>query len=399
MVHVVPTFGWTLNRAPGGALIESNRPGSTLRVYLRRPWWTSGAGEKLGVVLFPGGVNGTHTKVPDDLVPYATQWGSDPAYGGFPLPAPLPRFASFPEASSTARGLFLDELPHRPGATDRLFDVAVHDVGFDAEQDLWYCDIRFDAGAAYQPFVRLGLARYQAQALAGPTDDMHLSRVIMTEFVQLAPDRFATVVFQTSRKFTVSLFGQTYDSTAAGSGPGDDATDRRLREEQLALLGRGGDHRQRHRIVRRLHGVGDTHDHVIERGGAVRRDVADQRDDLVVRAFERLDLLDRRAERSPATDRHHDRVHRLQPLLHVGRGGAGGAGADRLRGRIGRYDLAHLQLEALGEPRGKLHAARDRVVEPDLDQPLRDRHRHEPLRRLARDAGFCAISSCVLPAT
>ena len=58
------------------------------------------------------------------------------------------------------------------------------------------------------------------------------------------------------------------------------------------------------------------------------------------------------------------------------------------RRRIARHDLAKLQAEFFREPRGKIHAVRDRMVEPDLDQPLRHRHRDEPLRRLPRHPEF-----------
>ena len=73
---------------------------------------------------------------------------------------------------------------------------------------------------------------------------------------------------------------------------------RLLHQEQRLLVHGRGDDRQRHRIVRRLHRVGDADDDVVERGRAVGRDVADQRDDLVLRAFHRRQLLDRGAQRA-----------------------------------------------------------------------------------------------------
>jgi hypothetical protein len=63
-------------------------------------------------------------------------------------------------------------------------------VYFDRDRKLWYCDIEIDAGNSYYPFVRLALARYQAHSLT----HAHLSRVVMTDFIQLAPDRTADVV-------------------------------------------------------------------------------------------------------------------------------------------------------------------------------------------------------------
>ena len=54
--------------------------------------------------------------------------------------------------------------------------------------------------------------------------------------------------------------------------------------------------------------------------------------------------------------------------------------------RIGRRDVAEAQVVAELQRRGELHAARDRMIEPDLDQALADGERDEALRRLARDA-------------
>ena len=46
----------------------------------------------------------------------------------------------------------------------------------------------------------------------------------------------------------------------------------------------------------------------------------------------------------------------------------------------------NLQVVTELERRGELHAARDRMIEPHLDEPLADRQRNQALRRLARDA-------------
>jgi hypothetical protein len=92
---------------------------------------------------------------------------------------------AFPRHTGYATGLTLEELP----STVTVI-VAAHDVHFDRARKLWYCDIEIDAGNSYYPFVRLALARYQAHSLT----HAHLSRVVMTDFIQLAPDRTAEVV-------------------------------------------------------------------------------------------------------------------------------------------------------------------------------------------------------------
>jgi hypothetical protein len=52
---------------------------------------------------------------------------------------------------------------------------------------LWFCDVEIDVGDSYFPFVRLALARFQPHSL----DGVHLSRVVMSDFMQVAPDRTA----------------------------------------------------------------------------------------------------------------------------------------------------------------------------------------------------------------
>src|SRR5262249_49612991 len=50
VLYVLPTFGW--RQKTEGTRSFSNRGGGGLRVYLDRPWFSSGEGELLGVVLW-----------------------------------------------------------------------------------------------------------------------------------------------------------------------------------------------------------------------------------------------------------------------------------------------------------------------------------------------------------
>ena len=197
-------------------------------MWLRRPWFSSGDGEQLGVVLKPGvrlpqgwqrvaelelaapalarraptvrmkplqtggpaaAAAGsqllgkvaqtsaiahlaaltpppTAAEAERMLRPYVTQWGSDPVWQS-ELPELPPTVAGFPSHAGWASGLTLDELPPSIAVV-----VAAHDVHFDRDRKLWYCDIEIDPGDSYYPFVRLALARYQAHSVIGA----HLSR-------------------------------------------------------------------------------------------------------------------------------------------------------------------------------------------------------------------------------
>ena len=270
VLYVLPTFRW--ERQDEGSHRTHVRHGNAVRVWLRRPWFSSGDGEQLGVVLEPavrlprgweriaatdvtaknllrqpqvstrplrrviapprnqpmdapaelapgfltlasgmvatdvlgilGALNPTPEEIRKMLRPYVTAWGSDPVWKSSP-PALPPTVGAFPRHVGYATGLTLEELP----STVTVI-VATHDVHFDRSRKLWYCDIEVDAGNSYYPFVRLALARYQAHSLP----NAHLSRVVMTDFIQLAPHRTAEVVLsQGSAAITVRGFsGRNY---------------------------------------------------------------------------------------------------------------------------------------------------------------------------------------------
>ena len=250
LVYVLPTFKWEKQDGPTRRHV---RHGNAVRVWLRRPWFSSGDGEQLAVVLRPGvalprgweradalleasvlelaarppsfslaplkrvarpaapfaGQAIRRTQPPAQgalekelafapieviaslspsadeirrmLAPYVTEWGNDPVWQSAASKS-TPTVADFPRHTGYASGLTLAELP----GTSRVV-VAAHDVFWSSERKLWYCDIEIDPGDTYFPFVRLALARYQPHSVA----DAHLSRVIMTDFIQLAPDRTA----------------------------------------------------------------------------------------------------------------------------------------------------------------------------------------------------------------
>jgi hypothetical protein len=179
--YVVPTFGW--QRETETNQKRSLRLGGGLRIYLDRPWYSSGANERLGVMLSPGGAINR-----EEWKPFITQWGQDPIWKSAPL-ADFPQIRHFTDAVENEQGLPLDALlPHSTKA--RTADVAGHKVDFDHERKLWYCDLTVSTDSAtFAPFVRLALARYQPHALV----EAKLSRVVLADFAQLTPERAATV--------------------------------------------------------------------------------------------------------------------------------------------------------------------------------------------------------------
>ena len=218
--YALPTFRWdrTEQADTAGRLsaISSVRGGGGLRIYLERPWWASGEGELLGVLVWPGATGTGDLSDEDPLKGYVSEWGLDPVYAGPNLPFRYPRLTSFPEAVRTS----VSTVSLKETGDDSTLGVHVagHAVGFDAARDLWYCDLHIEGGAAYTPMIRLALARWQPESLA----NAGLSPVVLADFVQTAPDRMAVVRFQPSdpRKLSISLGGPSPSATAMGAGPG-----------------------------------------------------------------------------------------------------------------------------------------------------------------------------------
>jgi hypothetical protein len=191
VLYVVPTFRWSQTRSGDGSIQTSTRLGNGLRVWLDRPWFSSGDGELLGVVL-PGD-GAPFTGIPAPMASLVTQWGRDPLWDT-ELPKPGIRAVDF-----SARVISQDVKSRENGTS---VHVVGHRVHWDAGRKLWYCDIEINPGATYMPFVRLALVRYQPNAVA----DAVISKVVLAEFSQILPHRAATIVRQGSNVL-ISLRG------------------------------------------------------------------------------------------------------------------------------------------------------------------------------------------------
>ncbi|ESQ74713.1 hypothetical protein [Asticcacaulis sp. AC402] len=215
VVYVIPTFGWLEDK-----LVKATRRTAGLRVYLDRPWMTTGYNEMLAVIL-PAtneGVNAGNT-------PQVTQWGRDPirisadinaasppsssfvlARTSGPVPAPGTGFAKI-EGEDLSPDAFAPTSRTNvkvPGQ-DGLHTLMPHACGFDSDRQLWYADIaiRIPRGS-YFPFVRLSVARYQ------PTSepDCHVSSSVTCDFMQLSADRILVMLpVGKAGGYAVFLFG------------------------------------------------------------------------------------------------------------------------------------------------------------------------------------------------
>lgn len=206
LVYVVPTFDWVKSLGAKQATQTSTRYGNGLRVYLERPWFSSGDGELLGVVLLPDGAAFKGMK--DALQPYVTQWGLDPLFDSA-LPKPNITAQDFPRAvQSETVGLVelqADADTAVPKYTQPVVVVG-HRVQWDDTRKLWFADIELNPGLSYMPFVRLALVRYQPQSLGFAK----ISRVVQAEFAQVLPRRSAEITVQGGR-VSAALHGPVPD--------------------------------------------------------------------------------------------------------------------------------------------------------------------------------------------
>ena len=162
--YVIPTFGW--QREASTNVKRSIRFGGGLRVYLDRPWYSSGADERLAVVTAPNGLNLTDD-VREEWKALITQWGQDPIWKTAPLPAGSGAVEFPRRGQSRVRSCRLDERQAAvAGGGPGNVDVAAFKVDYDEARKMWYCDLTVDVpNPTYGAFIRLALARYQPYAL------------------------------------------------------------------------------------------------------------------------------------------------------------------------------------------------------------------------------------------
>ena len=174
------------------------RSGDGLRVYMNRGWFSSGAGEKLALVV------ATAPDLPEELRGKVSEWGTNPLRDSAPLPGPLQMEHVWGGAARLS-GWPLD------GGTVGL---VVHEVQFSDVHGLPFVDIDFLAQRAFMPLVRLALARYQQHAIKG----CHLSPIVHADFVPLAPGRAVTIRQVADATWSLAMRGYSYADDGLSNG-------------------------------------------------------------------------------------------------------------------------------------------------------------------------------------
>ncbi len=210
VAYVIPTFEWA--RETKADTILTIRA-SGLRVYLKRPWFSSGQGEKLAVLVAPA-IN------PNQLLEINTQvfekifttWGNDPTKLSSPLPAGI-----FPDKSlffgikkADEFNLYSEENLSVAEYDGAKVNIVAYEVKFDGEKQMYYADIMMNFGLSYFPFIRLALTAYQQHAVRKDGTDCCLSKIVHADYIQVPPPR-ATSFKKNGTNITVALSGTIPD--------------------------------------------------------------------------------------------------------------------------------------------------------------------------------------------
>ena len=206
VAYVIPIFEWA--REPKGDTLYTIRA-SGLRVYLKRPWFSSGQGEKLSVVVLPTGYNSLFKELDTHLLnPFFTNWGSDPTK----LSAPLPT-NTFPDKTAfvglkkgDAGNVYTEDILSIEENDTMKVSIAAFDVKYDAGKDLHYADFMINYGLSYFPFIKLALAAYQQHSVRKDGADCCLSKIVHADYIQVPPAR-ATSLKRSGASITVAISG------------------------------------------------------------------------------------------------------------------------------------------------------------------------------------------------
>lgn len=209
--YIIPTFEW--QRVFKQDTFYHRRKGGGLRIYLKRPWYSSGDDERLAVILknpeTGGGVK-TMTYIMPTYTNVYTHWGVDPLFI-----SAVPQLTS-PSADSFRLNPIIDKdliYPQVPEQNANKVMAVAYPVEFDKERQLWFCDIAIDTDQMYFPFIKLALARYQQHSLRTENTDCCLSSVVMAGMMQMVPERTATMKVSNesdSVRLTITVSGPVY---------------------------------------------------------------------------------------------------------------------------------------------------------------------------------------------
>ncbi|MFF0952150.1 hypothetical protein ACFYE9_32390 [Rhizobium leguminosarum] len=230
-------FGRGLATDAAGAITHSVTRQALTRLYFGRSWFSSGEGERIGIVLWPPkyrdlstiGVDRDRIKFGErelDLKnfedrdlgaggSFVTRWGGDPIRRD-----PSPQMGNFIPPTAFEDFTKLDTGPHKPRYEETVempiprasppqtdeeanskpdskppyeflqVSLLTYEPCFDLDREEWFVDIDLKPIRASEPFVRFGLVRFQKQSI---NSDIMVSEPVTT-MMQLLPQRNVALI-------------------------------------------------------------------------------------------------------------------------------------------------------------------------------------------------------------
>jgi hypothetical protein len=207
--YVIPTFEWRKTQTTDA--VRHQRVGGGLRIYLKRPWFSTGEDEMLAVILPASAASANRLSIRAKAPGYTniyTHWGIDPIlYGQKPE-------QTSPAVSDFRMNPVIDNNLQYPDKPENSAKAVAYPVHFDTERQMWFCDLAINPGQMYFPFVKLFLARYQPHSVREDNKDVCLSQIVVADMMQLMPDRQTTLQFKKddqNSKFTLAIEGNIYN--------------------------------------------------------------------------------------------------------------------------------------------------------------------------------------------
>lgn len=220
VVHsVIPMFKWEQTSEPNHPFAVRRIRRSGVRIWLERPWYSSGDGELLAVL-----TTGEPGLTPDEKV---SLWARDPIIAGPTMKNSyeVPVLSAWQQRAAQLALTPLDE-PGRPvmhvvkqrksnefSDRDKVVNAYMFRPEFHKGRKLWFVDVVLDSANAVWPFLRLSLARYQPNSTPGND----FSEVVATDFVQLPPERIATASRPEADEVRVTVTGVTAVTAEPGA--------------------------------------------------------------------------------------------------------------------------------------------------------------------------------------
>jgi hypothetical protein len=185
--RAVPAVRWS--EESGSGWTRRTRRGNGVRLWLNGPWYVTGSGEVLAVILSAQGHD-----VDPEYAEKVTRLGGDRITLGVPeIPVIYPHWIEGASNPATSFQNFpLDVSPAATGSTAETFWLHTVTPTWDKDRGLWYADVfLISPWDGYRSFLHLRVARLQPWGLYQPASntDLRLSDITSVPPAQLLPSR------------------------------------------------------------------------------------------------------------------------------------------------------------------------------------------------------------------